>query len=493
MNTQKDLNAKEGMRIKLTSMVDDPNPIPAGTEGTIILVDDAGIIHVKWDNGRTLGVIPGVDEYVLEPALENIFDKINEGDTQKAVKDAIKKTPSIVNKSMPKPVKMSSTVKSSMKSSGIKAGQVTKNFKSANIKDVTVESEKEIQEITGAGGAGGATSSGPYVGPMGATKPTFGAGPLTSTGVAKPGPLHPNKKKKKKVKENIFTKADLVKEITNMQDTGIDDTNKESWADKNSDGWKWNDTPIFEGGEITDLLAKMNTTWDDEHLDISKEWDKVQKLKKEDLLRMVKNRINESKKGVKVDLEKGDEILTGKFKNRKDTVKKIGKNKENQPTVNDKPMLKFKISKLKEKEVKEEEQPIEEETTFSSVFPGGNFPVVPAFAAKKGQWRTAKKPIWKGGKIVQKVENSGVLNPVNEANTVKYNPQGKIVKIKKKCTKFPYCSQGAVDNPLNISDKVTEPGSYVEEQLMKNIHEVAKQTGKSFQEVYNIVKNLKND
>jgi hypothetical protein len=27
---------------------------------------------------------------------------------------------------------------------------------------------------------------------------------------------------------------------------------------------------------------------------------------------------------------------------------------------------------------------------------------------------------------------------------------------------------------------------------MKNIHEVAKQTGKSFQEVYNIVKNLKN-
>ena len=36
---------------------------------------------------------------------------------------------------------------------------------------------------------------------------------------------------------------------------------------------------------------------------------------------------------------------------------------------------------------------------------------------------------------------------------------------------------------------MTEPGTYVEEQLMKNIHEVAKMTGKSFQEVYNIVKN----
>jgi hypothetical protein len=80
------------------------------------------------------------------------------------------------------------------------------------------------------------------------------------------------------------------------------------------------------------------------------------------------------------------------------------------------------------------------------------------------------------------------LNPVNEANTVKYNPQGKIVKIKKKCTKFPYCSQGAVDKPLNLSNTITEPGSYVEEQLMKNVHEVAMMTGKSFQEVYNIIK-----
>ena len=469
MNTQKDPNAKEGMRIKLTSMVDDPNPIAAGTEGTIILVDDMGVIHVNWDNGRRLGVIPGVDEYVLEPDLENVFDKINEEDSGKtAIKTAIKKTPSVVNKSMPSATKMPSDIKSSVKKSGIKTGQVTKNFKSANIPDVKVESEEDITEITGAGGAGGPTSSGPYVGPMGATKPTFGVGPLTSTGVAKPGPLHP-KKKKKKIKENVFTKAQLVKEITNMQDSGIDDTSKESWADKNNDGWRWNDTPLFEEGEIVDPLAKVKTTWDDESLDISKEWDKVQRLKKEDLLRIIDNRINES-----------NEVLEEKWSE---------KYKKSIDCNNPKGFSQKAHCQGRKKNVKEEDKPIEETTTFGSVFPSGNFPVVPAFAAKKGQWRTAKKPIWKGGKIVQKVENSGVLNPVNEANEVKYNPQGKIVKIKKKCTKFPYCSQGAVDKPLQVSDKVTEPGTYVEEELMRNIHEVALMTGKSFHEVYNIVKN----
>ena len=469
MNAQKDPNAKEGMRIKLISMVDDPNPIPTGMEGTIILVDDMGIIHVKWDNGRRLGVVPGVDEYILEPALDNIFDKISEDISSKsAVASAIKKTTSAVNKSMPKSTKVSSDVSSSLSSSGIQNNRVTKNFKSANIKNVKVESEDEITEITGAGGAGGATSSGPYVGPMGATKPTFGAGPLTSTGVAKPGPLH---SKKKKVKENVFTKDQLVKEIVNMKDSGIDDTNKEAWADKNNDGWRWNDTPLFEEGEIVDPLAKMKITWDDENLDISKDWDKTQKLKKEDILEIVKNRLDESKKI--------EEKWSEKYKKSIDCNNPKG--------------FSQKAHCQGRKKVKEEEEkPIEETTTFGSVFPGGNFPVVPAFAAKKGQWRTAKKPIWKGGKIVQRVENSGVLNPVNEANTVKYNPQGKIVKIKKKCTKFPYCSQGAVDNPLNISDKVTEPGTYVE-QLMKNIHEVALETGKTFDEVYQIVKkNLNN-
>ena len=37
--------------------------VPSGTRGTVMLVDDAGTIHPKWDNGRTLGVIPNVDDF----------------------------------------------------------------------------------------------------------------------------------------------------------------------------------------------------------------------------------------------------------------------------------------------------------------------------------------------------------------------------------------------------------------------------------------------
>lgn len=52
-----------GNRIRLISMTDDPRPIAAGEEGTVACVDDIGSIHVNWDNGRSLAVIPGVDTF----------------------------------------------------------------------------------------------------------------------------------------------------------------------------------------------------------------------------------------------------------------------------------------------------------------------------------------------------------------------------------------------------------------------------------------------
>ena len=54
----------EGLRIRMIRM-DDPNPIPSGTEGTIDHVDGMNQYHVKWDNGRTLAVIPDQDEFEL--------------------------------------------------------------------------------------------------------------------------------------------------------------------------------------------------------------------------------------------------------------------------------------------------------------------------------------------------------------------------------------------------------------------------------------------
>lgn len=53
----------KGTRVKLISMGNDPRPIKSGAIGIVKLVDDMGTIHVKWDNGRTLGLIPQVDEF----------------------------------------------------------------------------------------------------------------------------------------------------------------------------------------------------------------------------------------------------------------------------------------------------------------------------------------------------------------------------------------------------------------------------------------------
>lgn len=53
---------KKGTRIRCVRM-DDPRPILPGTTGTVKHVDDAEQIHVSWDNGRGLALIPDVDEF----------------------------------------------------------------------------------------------------------------------------------------------------------------------------------------------------------------------------------------------------------------------------------------------------------------------------------------------------------------------------------------------------------------------------------------------
>ena len=55
---------------------------------------------------------------------------------------------------------------------------------------------------------------------------------------------------------------------------------------------------------------------------------------------------------VTIDLQVGDVILTGRFKNKREIVKTIGVDKLGQPTVNGKPMLKFRIVKAMPEEKK---------------------------------------------------------------------------------------------------------------------------------------------
>lgn len=52
----------EGTKVKLISMDDQQAPLP-GTIGTVRFVDDAGTIHVSWETGSSLGLIPGEDSF----------------------------------------------------------------------------------------------------------------------------------------------------------------------------------------------------------------------------------------------------------------------------------------------------------------------------------------------------------------------------------------------------------------------------------------------
>lgn len=52
-----------GTRICCDSMTNDPRPVPSGTMGTVIGVDDMCSIMMKWDNGQGLSIIPGVDSF----------------------------------------------------------------------------------------------------------------------------------------------------------------------------------------------------------------------------------------------------------------------------------------------------------------------------------------------------------------------------------------------------------------------------------------------
>ena len=52
-----------GTRVMLLHMGEDPNPVANNTRGTVKFVDDLGTLHCAFDNGRTLGIIPGEDDF----------------------------------------------------------------------------------------------------------------------------------------------------------------------------------------------------------------------------------------------------------------------------------------------------------------------------------------------------------------------------------------------------------------------------------------------
>ncbi len=67
-------NFPKGTRVQLDRMGDDPNPIPDGTKGTVIAVDDTGTVICNFDNGRCLGICPEVDSFHKISEQEEVFE-----------------------------------------------------------------------------------------------------------------------------------------------------------------------------------------------------------------------------------------------------------------------------------------------------------------------------------------------------------------------------------------------------------------------------------
>lgn len=52
-----------GTKIQLISMRDEKYPILPGMIGVVTHIDDMGSIHLKWQNGSSLAIIPEVDSF----------------------------------------------------------------------------------------------------------------------------------------------------------------------------------------------------------------------------------------------------------------------------------------------------------------------------------------------------------------------------------------------------------------------------------------------
>lgn len=65
----KSLNLKRcnyiGKKIILIECKDPHTNLKPGAIGIVSTIDDRGTIHVNWNDGSTLGLIPGIDKYHL--------------------------------------------------------------------------------------------------------------------------------------------------------------------------------------------------------------------------------------------------------------------------------------------------------------------------------------------------------------------------------------------------------------------------------------------
>lgn len=55
----------KGTKIELINICDEYSDLMPGDVGVVDYVDDLGTIHMKWENGSSLGLIEGIDSFTI--------------------------------------------------------------------------------------------------------------------------------------------------------------------------------------------------------------------------------------------------------------------------------------------------------------------------------------------------------------------------------------------------------------------------------------------
>jgi hypothetical protein len=60
----------QGRRVRLIRCTDPHTRLKPGTRGLVTFVDGLDTVHVTWDDGSRLGLIPGVDAWEIDDVQE---------------------------------------------------------------------------------------------------------------------------------------------------------------------------------------------------------------------------------------------------------------------------------------------------------------------------------------------------------------------------------------------------------------------------------------
>lgn len=57
----------KGTRVELVYTDDQYTKLKKGDQGNVMFVDDIGTVHINWDSGSSLGLVPGEDSFKKVP------------------------------------------------------------------------------------------------------------------------------------------------------------------------------------------------------------------------------------------------------------------------------------------------------------------------------------------------------------------------------------------------------------------------------------------